>query len=109
MRGEGNDSWAWEKEQSGLYMVRSAYKWLVQSDLSENDVFYNMLWKGDVPLKVKAFIWKLPKNRIPSLLNLVKRNIPLQSLVCVGCECEEESAGSCFLVVKFSPLFGMNV
>lgn len=87
--------------KSGLYSVRSAYKWLVQSDRNGSVAFYNKLWKGDAPLKVKAFVWKLAKNRIPSLQNLVMRNVPLESQVCVGCKKEVESAGHLFFKCEF--------
>lgn len=95
--------------KSGLYSVRSAYKWLVQSDRNGSVAFYNKLWKGDAPLKVKAFVWKLAKNRIPSLQNLVMRNVPLESQVCVGCKKEVESAGHLFSNVNFLLRYGPTI
>lgn len=50
---------------------------------------------------MKAFVWKLAKNRIPSLQNLVMRNVPLESQVCVGCKKEVESAGHLFFKCEF--------
>lgn len=106
VRGEGGDRWFWEKEHFGSYSVRSAYKWLVQSDLNGNVVFYTNLWKGEAPLKVNFFVWKLAKNRIPSLQNLARRNVPLESQVCVGCQKEVESTSHLFFKCElFSALW----
>lgn len=45
---------------------------------------------GGVPLKVKAFVWKLVQDWIPSLSNLSMCNVSLGSLLCKGCEREVE-------------------
>lgn len=52
------------------------------------------------------FVWKIRQNRIPSLQNLTRRNVPLQSTICKGCEKENESAGHLFFACDlFSSLW----
>lgn len=99
-KGEGGDAWVWKLEKSSLYSVRSAYRWLSASDSCEAQVFYHKLWGGAAPLKIKAFVWKLSQDRIPSLQNLTKRNVPIQSAVCRGCNREVESAEHLFFLCK---------
>lgn len=74
---DGEDKWVWGKDSSGVYSVRSAYKWLRVADFSGEDIFYRKLWNGGAPLKVKAFVWKLSLDRIPTLQNLRRRNVKI--------------------------------
>lgn len=57
------------------------------SNSSGVDVLFKGIWQlRCVPLKVTAFVWKLAQNRIPTLDNLVKRNIVQSSEnFCKGC------------------------
>lgn len=103
LKGEGTDRWVWKKDPSEQYTVSSAYKWLRLTDISGSEDFYDELWGGKAPLKVKDFVWKLAQDRIPSLQNLVKRKVTLQSIMCRGCEKEVESS------VSFFPCYGGNV
>lgn len=89
---DGEDRWVWEGDSSGIYSVRSGYKWLRSQEISGEKDFYSKLWSGWAPLKVKAFCWKLAQNRIPTMQNLAARNIHTQSILCKGCGKEEESA-----------------
>lgn len=96
IKGEGNDRWIWLKDSNGSYTARSAYNWLYKSENSTSDPFYKQLWRCVAPLKVKAFAWKLVQDRIPSMLNLARRGIPLESVLCKGCENKSEYADHLF-------------
>lgn len=104
LTGEGTDRWVWKKDPSEQYTVSSAYKWLRLTDISGSEDFYDELWRGKAPLKVKGFVWKLAQDRIPSLQNLVKRTVTLQSILCRGCEKEVESSGHLFFKCELFPL-----
>lgn len=60
---------------------------------------FTQLWKNPAPLKVVALSWKVLLNRIPTRLNLVRRNvIPTNaSVLCVCCNLVKESANHLFL------------
>lgn len=92
----GSDGWVWLKDNNGIFSVRSAYQWLRVSDIIVDEVFYKKLWDGGALLKIKAFVWKLSQDRIPTAQNLVRHNVPLQSTICKGCDKAVESASHLF-------------
>lgn len=95
-KGEGVDRWMWKLDSLGVYSVKTAYKGLRSYITNGTDAFFDNLWCGEVPLKIKAFVWKLVQDQIPSLNNLSRRNVNVQSLLCKGCEREVESAAHLF-------------
>lgn len=101
VKGDGADKWVWLKDSTGIYSFRSAYKWLCLSDFSGDVNFYNHLWRGGVPLKIKAFVWKLAQDRVPTLINLARRNVILFSVLCKGCEKEGETSEHLFFKCEF--------
>jgi hypothetical protein len=67
---------AWHYEKSGLFTIRSAYKLVLQEEQSEmrqasssaqvdgSRSLYNVVWKADVPPKVRIFAWKLARESL---------------------------------------------
>lgn len=84
LKWEGVDRWVWKKDHTGIYSVQSAYSWIRSSDFIGVEDFNKMLWSCGAPLKVKAFIWKLAQDRIPTTQNLARRNVVMQNAVCKG-------------------------
>lgn len=102
LKGEGVDKWEWLKDSAKTCSARSAYCWLGSNVNSRVDPFFNQLWRGVAPLKVKGFVWKLAQDRISTLVNLACRNVPLESVICKGCEKVDETANHLFFkCVKF--------
>lgn len=105
-KGEGVDRWVWHRDSNGFYFVKSAYQLLCTAETNSPELFYKKLWSGGAPLKVKAFVWKLFQDRVPSMQNLVSRNVSLNSSVCRGCNKEQESAAHLFFQCeKFSKVW----
>lgn len=96
LKGEGVDKWEWTEDPTKSYSARSAYRWMGSNVNSTVDPFFNHLWRGVAPLKVKGFVWKLAQDRIPTSVNLACRNVPLESVICKGCEKEEETTDHLF-------------
>lgn len=96
LKWEGVDRWVWKKDPSGAYTVRSAYKWIRNSDLSAKEAFHDVLWSCGASLKIKAFVWKLVQDRIPTSQNLIRRGIRVQNGLCKGCNREVETADHLF-------------
>ncbi|MCH86346.1 F-box family protein [Trifolium medium] len=100
-----DDEWLWSLEDGGKFTVRSMYVFL-ESVFSPVSVFgdqelrvFSNIWKSSAPSKVIAFSWKLLRNRVPVLTNLVYRGIQVNggSLACVHCQGREESVANLFL------------
>ncbi|KAL3647239.1 hypothetical protein CASFOL_008207 [Castilleja foliolosa] len=70
-----DDAWKWKQTNSGFSSVKSAYKVLREMKVNHNfsSSYLAPIWVKGVPLKVKAFSWKLIQDRIPTIANLIKR------------------------------------
>jgi len=98
------DVWWWKLEE-GRFSVKSMYAKLegmliLEDSWSEDELLvFKHIWKSPAPSKVVAFSWKLLLDRIPTRLNLRRRNaLPQEvSLTCVMCIGAIESANHLFL------------
>lgn len=85
--GGGDDFMAWSHEKSGVYIVKSAYRSLMNkkersaleegaSSGSSNDgkELWNALWKLNVISKVRVFYWRVLRGIIPSECTLRHRH-----------------------------------
>jgi len=113
----GEDDWYWKLEDGGDFTVKSIYKKL-EGVASQNEVtgeeekqVFSQLWKSPAPSKVVAFAWKVLLNRIPTKLNLVRRNAipPNASLNCVLCHLVEESSNHLFLHCSVSWMIWLHL
>ncbi|XP_058775755.1 uncharacterized protein LOC131650031 [Vicia villosa] len=70
----------------------------------KGDEAFNLIWKADVPFKIKAFVWRLFLNRLPTKDLLVYRGIAIthSNLNCTFCEAHVEEAdhlfSKCFVI-----------
>ena len=75
-----SDRWVWILEEDRFFSVKSCFVKLekllmgkVEWSIEELRVF-ETIWESKAPLKVVAFSWKLPLDRIPTRRNLARRN-----------------------------------
>ncbi|KAK9045302.1 hypothetical protein V6N11_059189 [Hibiscus sabdariffa] len=91
----------WRGDRSGIYTVRSGYRWLINSsDTSSNDpttieeTWYNKflgyVWELKLPSKIKIHFWCVINNFIPTFSKLAIRKIFVQ-LKCLLCQSDCES------------------
>lgn len=93
-----SDFVAWHPDRLGRFSVRSAYS-LAVSLASENacsassavdrSKAWNMLWKCNVPQKVKIFAWKVALDCLATMVNKKRRKLEATD-VCAICGTEEE-------------------
>jgi hypothetical protein len=83
----GPDSAFWRLAPTGTFSVRSAYRALFRGPgLS----WTSHLWKAPIPLKIKIFVWQLLRDRLPSGVEVAKRNGPGNGL-CPLCAAPEDT------------------
>ncbi|XP_028761232.1 uncharacterized protein LOC114719845 [Neltuma alba] len=112
-RSIGDDIFYWRKSTDGNFTVSSAYQMASNQSQQTRVQDWHNLWKGDIPERVKFFIWQVFHERLPTNNLRAKRN-PNASAECpFECLCEEsilhtlrdcESANSVWLSV-INPLY----
>ena len=77
------DQWEWKADPSGQYTVKSAYL-VLWEELSEQqqDGAFEELWKLKLPSKFVIFAWRLIRDRLPTRVNLNRRQIQVGELTC---------------------------
>ncbi|KAG6718118.1 hypothetical protein I3842_04G134700 [Carya illinoinensis] len=76
------DELVWEHEKSGQFSVRSAYR-LFLADAA-------------IPSRVKIFVWRVCKEGLPSLKNLLVKKVVTDAM-CPWCRLEEEDTNHALL------------
>ncbi|GJR88341.1 RNA-directed DNA polymerase, eukaryota, reverse transcriptase zinc-binding domain protein [Tanacetum coccineum] len=88
------DSWIWSLDISKGYTVASARRLIDSSIL---DVSLNATrWNQAIPIKVNVFLWRLALNKLPSRVNLDKKGIDVDSLLCPICNDDVETVNHVF-------------
>lgn len=102
---EGEDFLAWHPDRLGIFSVRSAYKLglslaNVDSSSSSSEIetskAWNLIWKCNIPQKVKIFAWRAATNCLATLENKRKRNLAVSDVCCIcGVEKEDVAHALC--------------
>jgi hypothetical protein len=87
---EDNLMWSWDTKQ-GQVNAKLAYEVQVMEDMGEEPKFwYSKIWRWQIPLKVKLFVWLLLEQKILTWDNFLKRDFQGPSIY-VLCKESEES------------------
>ena len=96
------DRMAWAFTPKGDFMVRSAYKLALEmvhdgnsgeaSNNQSNKLFWKIIWRLNIPNKVKSFAWCASKKIIPTKANLCHRKV-IDNPTCEACGLGVESSG----------------
>ncbi|GKB68686.1 RNA-directed DNA polymerase, eukaryota, reverse transcriptase zinc-binding domain protein [Tanacetum coccineum] len=54
-------------------------------------------WNRAIPIKANVFLWRLALNKLPSRVNLEKKGIDVDSLLCPICNDDVETVNHIFL------------
>ena len=90
-RREMEDKVIWHYDKQGRFSVKSGYQVALKlkfsdppscSDSRGNN--WGVIWKLNIPEKIKIFAWKAAKNILPTVENLWKRKI-IQEALCKRC------------------------
>ena len=99
------DKLIWAETNNGLFTVKSAYKVAVDilaasplgssgssSDKSNMTRFLKCVWKLDVPHKVRHFVWRACRDKLPTKRNLRHRQVLAEDM-CDECKLDSETTG----------------
>jgi len=86
-----NDRWILQLHASSKYNVTSAYNFLTSRDQPLNND-NTIISPKEVPLKVNIFTWRLIRNRLSTINNLIRRHVlqPNTSFCSCGCGSQED-------------------
>ncbi|XP_058755548.1 uncharacterized protein LOC131628736 [Vicia villosa] len=100
---DDNDSVSWLFDSEKTFTVSSCYHRFVAlrtpfGPFNRNEEALEMMWKMEVPFKIKAFAWRFFVNRLPTKDLLVYRgiNFPTSNLNCVFCNMHLEDKDHMF-------------
>ncbi|GJW81292.1 RNA-directed DNA polymerase, eukaryota [Tanacetum coccineum] len=80
----------WSLVGSGEFSVASVRKWIDDKTLSE--VSTKSRWIKVVPIKVNIHAWKVRLDGLPTILNISRRGLDIESILCPLCENAVESS-----------------
>ncbi|GKC90986.1 RNA-directed DNA polymerase, eukaryota, reverse transcriptase zinc-binding domain protein [Tanacetum coccineum] len=92
------DSWAWKLDAKGIFLVKALSRWIEQR-MSVADV-NKTLWNNLVPRKVNVFVWRALNRRLFVRVELDKKGIDLDTLLCPGCDNVVESLDYCLVLCE---------
>lgn len=96
----GSDSWIWALESSGSFSVNSLYK-LVKSTF-HGPAFWPFPWNKTAPIKANILGWRIEQDRLPTKVQLAKRNVNIPSNLCPLCNIFEETTSHLFIQCHFA-------
>ncbi|CAL8998931.1 unnamed protein product [Prunus brigantina] len=97
-----SDRLVWPRDRNGCYSVKSGYHWLhsvnavrhsniPSSSTTVDSDCWKLMWKTNVPPKIKTFLWRALRNAIATFGNLFRRKCARTPL-CPLCNCYHETA-----------------
>ncbi|GKC89735.1 RNA-directed DNA polymerase, eukaryota [Tanacetum coccineum] len=88
------DKWIWSLQNSGDFTVASIRKLIDEFTLSE--VSSSTRWIKAVPIKVNVLAWKIKLDNLPTRLNISRRGMDIDSILCPTCGKAVESTRHIF-------------
>lgn len=103
-KAEEKDSWRWVHDNDGRFSVRRLKELLDSRLLGNEDEVMETTWCNYVPKKVRIFLWRLRRGKLPVRFILDKLGIDMHSTLCPSCDDEVESIDHCFVKCKYAKL-----
>lgn len=103
-RNQYADTRYWFFKRNGNYFVKSAYNLLQRDhgrwDGSVDSALWKDLWKLQVPMKVRVFLWRALNSCLPTKCRLQSRMVQTYN-VCPLCGSDSETADHCLIQCLF--------
>ncbi|GKC19635.1 RNA-directed DNA polymerase, eukaryota, partial [Tanacetum coccineum] len=94
------DRWFWALKGSGDFTVASVRKMI--DDFMLPEVSSKTRWIKAVPIKVNVHAWKVKLDGLPTRLNISRRGIDIESILCPMCGKAVESTSHIFFTCQTS-------
>ncbi|GKA29339.1 RNA-directed DNA polymerase, eukaryota [Tanacetum coccineum] len=82
------DRWRWDLNGSGLFRVCDVRNYLDDFFLPKDD--RGTRWVKCIPIKINVFAWRVSLDRLPTRVNLIRRDVQVPSPVCPICNSDDE-------------------
>ncbi|GJZ80078.1 RNA-directed DNA polymerase, eukaryota, reverse transcriptase zinc-binding domain protein [Tanacetum coccineum] len=79
------DKWRWTLGVDGVFLVRDLAKLIEEKVLRVESGGEETIWNNLVPKKVNIFVWRALRGRLPVRVELDRREIDLDSVLCPCC------------------------
>ncbi|GKA81636.1 RNA-directed DNA polymerase, eukaryota, reverse transcriptase zinc-binding domain protein [Tanacetum coccineum] len=97
---DSRDMWSWSLEGSGDFSVASVRRVIDEKLLPS--VSSKTRWLNAVPIKVNIHAWKVKLDCLPTRLNISRRGMNIDSILCPICDKEVESSNHIFFACHFA-------
>ncbi|GKD18715.1 RNA-directed DNA polymerase, eukaryota, reverse transcriptase zinc-binding domain protein, partial [Tanacetum coccineum] len=94
------DRWVWSLEGSGEFSVASVRK--VIDGVLLPEVTSKTRWIKEVPIKVNVHAWKIKLDCLPTRLNISRRGMHIESILCLMCGKAVESSRHLFFTCRLT-------
>lgn len=95
------DSWYWLLDSKGEFTVRSCYRKIRGESGCQEGGFWKKLWNLQLPGKIVKFLWRACQNVLPTMAELVKKQVEV-SMLCGWCNLHVEEAVHTLFTCSFA-------
>ena len=95
-----SDKWSWTLNGSGEFSVASIRREIDNKRLAV--VSSKTQWIKSVPIKVNIIAWKVKLDALPTRLNISRRGIDINSILCPICDSGVESSNHLFFMCNLA-------
>nr|GEY76113.1 hypothetical protein [Tanacetum cinerariifolium] len=95
-----NDRWIWSLEGLGVFLVTSVRKLI--DDVLLPEVITKTRWIKAVPIKINVYAWKVKLDCLPTRLNISRRGMDIESILCPMCGKAVKSFRHLFFICRLT-------
>nr|GEX76857.1 RNA-directed DNA polymerase, eukaryota, reverse transcriptase zinc-binding domain protein [Tanacetum cinerariifolium] len=91
------DKWRWMLDDDGEFTVKELAKFIEEKIPHTDNGGQETVWNKLVPKKVNIFVWRALKGRLLVHVELDRRDIDLDSVLCLSCNIVVETCDHCLV------------
>ena len=97
---KGQDRKVWVGDDQQVCSVKSGSMVLNKEDQMQTSKVFKLLWNIKIAPSALVHAWRLLLDRLPTRVNLVKRDMQLTNMLCLLCQEGEETSQHWFRICK---------